>query len=136
MNINDLQKKITNEIKKGEFVKATWQSVKVKGNDTYKKISKGVVRFVKYGNIKGVVVKGQVNQNEMVLIPNILFHNTKTNNYLVQMATTNVKAKCTYYLNGNEIDKTQYEMENPPRQSNGETIVFRVKAENLLSLGE
>ena len=136
MLVNDFQTKFANEIKKGEFVKASWKSEKVINGDLYEKVSNGVVRFVKYGNINGVQVKGKTNPNEQVIIPNVLFHNTNTNNYLVQMATTNVKAKCTYKINGVEVDKATYETMVKPRQNNGETIVFRVKVENLLSLGE
>ena len=136
MLLNEFQAKFQSEIKKGEFVSASWKSGKVINGDTYEKVSKGVVRFVKYGNINGVQVKGKVNPNEQTIIPNVLFHNTNTGSYLVQMATTNVKAKCVYKVNGVEIDKATYEMANPPRKSNGETIVFRVKLENLLSLGE
>ena len=136
MELQEFQNKFNQEIEKGEFVSASWKSEKVINGDTYQKISNGVVRFVKYGNINGVQVKGKVNPNEQVIIPNVLIHNTKTNNYLVQMATTNVKAKVAYYINGVETDKATYEQAIPPRASNGETIVFRVKLENLLRLGK
>ena len=135
MKIKELQNFLQNH-KKGTFVKATWKSEKDINGTKCEKISNGVVRFVKYGNINGVVVKGKVNPNENVIIPNVLFHNTNTNNYLVQMATTNVKAKCTYTKNGVAIEKSEYEMANPPRKNNGDTIVFRVKIENLISIGE
>lgn len=122
-------------IKKGTFVKASWKSDKSVNGDTYTKVSNGVVRFVKYGHIKGVVVKGQTNVNENVdLNCEFLYHNGNTNNSLIQMATTIHKAKCTYYLNGHQIEKDQYETVNPPR-SVSPMVVFRVKVENLISLG-
>lgn len=62
MLLKDFQTKL-NGIKKGKFIKATWKSEKSVNGDTYEKISNGVVRFVKYGNIKGVVVKGNSNSN-------------------------------------------------------------------------
>lgn len=136
MLVKEFQTKFANEIKKGEFIAATWKSEKVVNGDTCEKISKGVVRFVKYANINGVQVKGKTNPNEQAIIPNVLYHNTNTGSYLVQMATTNVKAKCVYKVNGVEVDKATYETMVKPRQHNGDTIVFRVKVENLLSLGE
>lgn len=135
MLLQDFQNKYQNEIKKGQFTKATWQSVKtIKGNE-YKKISKGVVRFVQYGHISGVVVVGKVNVNEQCIIPNTLYHNTNTNNYLVQLATTETKPHCKYYINGVEVDKATFELQNPPRQNSQASPVFRVKLENLLELG-
>lgn len=136
MLLQDFQNKFATEIKKGQFTKATWQSVKTdKQGNEYKKVSSGVVRFVQYGNIQGVVVVGKVNTNENCLIPNTLYFNAKTNNYLVQLGTTETKAKSTYYCNGVEIDKATYEMANPPRNNPTPSPVFRVKLENLLELG-
>ena len=134
MKLNEFQTKFS-KITKGQFVKAKWQSVKdIKGIE-YKKVSQGVVRFVQYGHIKGVVVVGKVNTNENCVIPNTLYSNAKTNNYLVQMATTKVKPKRTYYINGQEVDKATFELGNPPRNNSQESVVFRVKLENLLELG-
>lgn len=136
MLLQDFQNKFATEIKKGQFTKATWQSVKTdKQGNEYKKVSNGVVRFVQYGNIQGVEVKGKVNVNEDCLIPNTLYFNAKTNNYLVQLGTTDTKAKSTYYCNGVEIDKATYELANPPRNNPNPSPVFRVKLENLLELG-
>lgn len=136
MLLQNFKNKYENEIKKGQFTSAKWQSVKVdKEGNEYKKVSNGVVRLVQYSHIKGVEVKGKVNPNEEVIIPNTLYFNAKTNNYLVQLATTETKAKSTYYLNGQEIDKETYELANPPRQGNP-SPVFRVKLENLLELGD
>ena len=136
MLLQDFQNKYATEIKKGQFTRAKWQSVKVdKQGNEYKKVSNGVVRFVQYGNISGVVVVGKTNVNEQCLIPNTLYFNGKTNNYLVQLGTTDTKAKSTYYCNGVEIDKATYELANPPRQNSQASPVFRVKLENLLELG-
>lgn len=135
MLLQDFQNKYANEIKKGQFTKATWQSVKTIKGVEYKKVSKGVIRFVQYAHIQGVVVVGKVNTNENCLIPNTLYYNAKTNNYLVQLATTETKPHCQYYINGVEVDKATYELGNPPRQNSQASPVFRVKLENLLELG-
>lgn len=135
MLLQDFQNIYTNEIKKGQFTKATWQSVKMVNGVEYKKVSKGVVRFVQYGHIKGVVVVGKVNTNEQCLIENTLYHNSKTNSYLVQFATTQIKPQCTYYVNGVEVDKATFDLGNPPRKNSQASPVFRVKLENLLELG-
>ena len=135
MLLQDFQNKFQNEIKKGQFTKATWQSVSIKNGVEYKKVSKGVVRFVQYGHISGVVVVGKVNVNEQCLIPNTLYYNSKTNNYLVQLATTEIKPQREYYINGVMVDKATFEQQNPPKNNNQASPVFRVKLENLLELG-
>ena len=135
MLLQDFQNKYNQEIKKGQFTKAKWQSVKVINGIEYKKVSQGVVRFVQYAHIQGVVVVGKVNVNEQCLIPNTLYYNAKTQNYLVQLATTETKPHCQYYINGVETDKATYELGNPPRQNSQASPVFRVKLENLLELG-
>lgn len=121
-------------IKKGKFVKATWKSEKIVNGIKYEKVSNGVVRFVKYANIKGVVVSGKTNTNETMVIPNILYHNTNTNCDYIQFATTKVKAHSVYYKGGMVIDKATYETETKARPNNGNNPVFRVKLENLLAL--
>lgn len=136
MLLQDFQNKFATEIKKGQFTKATWQSIKVVNGIECKKVTHGVVRFVQYGHIQGVVVKGVVNTNEQCLIPNTLYYNNKTNNYLVQLARTETKPTSKYYLNGQEVDKATFETINKPRNYNGApSVVFRVKLENLLALG-
>lgn len=117
--------------KKGTFTKATWRSEKQVNGVKCEKISNGVVRFVKYGNIKGVVVKG-VNNGDKALIENTLYQ-TSNGNLLVQMATTHIKSHSTYKVNGQMVDKATYETYVKP--NNGARVVFRVKLENLLSLG-
>ena len=136
MEIEIFTNKYETEIKKGQFTRAKWQSVKTdKEGNEYKKVSNGVIRFVAYGHIKGVEVKGKVNPNEECLIPNTLYHNTKTNNYLVQLAKTDIKPVSTYYCNGQQITKETYELANPSKTYGQPSEVFRVKLENLLELG-
>lgn len=135
MKVKEFQDIYNQEIKKGQYTKAKWQSVKMINGKEFKKISSGVVRFVEYGHINGVQVKGKVEVNNNCIIPNTLYYNSNTQNYLVQLATTNVKPTSTYYINGVEVDKATYELENPPRQNSQASPVFRVKLENLLELG-
>lgn len=122
-----------NTHKKGTFTKATWKSEKVVNGNQCEKISNGVVRFVKYSNIKGVVVKG-ANNGDKAIIENTLYQTSK-GNLLVQLATTHIKAKSTYKINGVEVDKATYETMVKPSNS-GAKVVFRVKLENLISLGQ
>ena len=130
MKIKELQNFLQNH-KKGTFVKATWKSEKDINGTKCEKISNGVVRFVKYGNIKGVVVKG-TNNGDTAIIENTLYQTSK-GNLLVQMATTHIKAHSTYMVNGVEVDKATYETYVKP--NNGVRVIFRVKLENLISLG-
>ena len=130
MLLKDFQTKL-NGIKKGKFIKATWKSEKSVNGDTYEKISNGVVRFVKYGNIKGVVVKGNSNGNSVV-IKDILYQSSN-GGLLVQFGKTKIKAKSIYKINGVMVDKTTYENHIKPNQN--DSPVFRVKLENLISLG-
>ena len=67
---------------KGTFVKATWKSEKEINGIKCEKVSNGVVRFVKYANIKGVVVKG-ANNGDKAIIENVLYQTSK-GNLLVQ----------------------------------------------------
>ena len=130
MLLKDLQAKL-NGIKKGKFIKATWKSERIVNGVQCEKVSNGVVRFVRYGNIKGVVVKN-VSNGDNVVIKDILYK-ASNGNYLVQFAKTNVKAKSTYKINGNVVDKTTYETMVKPNNNN--SPIFRVKLENLISLG-
>lgn len=136
MLLSQFQSKFASEIKKGQFVKASWQSVKSIDGVEVKKVSEGVVRFVQYAHISGVQVVGKVNPNEQCLIPNTLYFNAKTQNYLVQLATTETKPHCKYYVNGVEVDKDTYEGIAKPKSSSHDSPVFRVKLENLISIGE
>ena len=130
MKQTELQKWL-NTHHKGTFTKATWKSEKEINGIKCEKISNGVVRFVKYANIKGVVVKG-ANNGDKAIIDNVLYQTSK-GNLLVQMATTKVKSHSTYKVNGVVVDKATYETYVKP--NNGARVVFRVKLENLISLG-
>jgi len=130
MLLQDLQTKL-NGIRKGKFIKASWKSEKVVNGVKCEKISNGVVRFVKYGNIKGVVVKN-VGNGDNVVIKDILYK-ASNGNYLVQFGKTKIKAKSTYLINGAMVDKTTYETMVKP--NNNDSPIFRVKLENLISLG-
>lgn len=124
------------EIKKGQFTSAKWQSIsKAKDGNEYKKVSNGVIRFVRYGSIKNVEVKGKVNPNEECLIPNTLYYNKNTKGMYVQLAKTKVKPVSTYYCNGEQITKEQFEMANPSKKYGKPSEIFRVRLENLLELG-
>ena len=120
-----------NGIRKGSFVKATWKSEKTINGNVCEKVSNGVVRFVKYANIKGVVVKNVSNGTSYV---NDFLYQTSNGGLLVQMVTTKIKSVSTYKINGVVVDKQTYE--NMVGVNNGMKVVFRVKLENLLSLGE
>lgn len=126
--------KQTNQIKKGKFTKATWKSVKVVNGVNYEKVSNGVIRFVNYYNIKGVNSNGgKANPNVNTIVKDILTYNSNTKNYLVHMAPTNHhKPKCTYKINGVEVDKATYEKVIPSK-SHG--VIFQVNLDNLISLG-
>lgn len=131
MLLKETQNKIS-AIRKGAFVKATWKSTKTINGVVYEKTSNGVVRFVHYPNINGVNAKGKGNDNETMVSP-FIYHNKNTNNDYIQFATTNIKAKCVYKVNGVMVDKNTYE--SVVGVSNKKSVVFRVKLENLISLG-
>lgn len=120
-----------NGIRKGAFVKATWKSEKQVNGVQCEKVSNGVVRFVKYANIKGVVVKG-VNNGTSAIINDTLYQ-ASNGNYLVQFGKTNIKAKSIYKINGVVVDKKTYETMVKPNKN--DSPIFRVKLENLISLG-
>lgn len=125
-------------IKRGTFVKASWKTITIgKDKKVYTKTSEGVVRIVRYGNIKGVVVKGKPQPNIVVDSEyDCLYHNTLTQSILVQFATTKNPPKViSYECDGVKTTKEEYELVNPPRKRNDKMVVFRVKLENLLKLG-
>lgn len=140
MQVNELIIKVEN-VKRGQFQRAKWQSVKVVNGETYKKVSVGVVRIVEYTHIKSVKERLQntqrkSNPNEKTIISNVLYYNSNTNNYLVHLATTKVKAKSYYYINGVQVDKATFEKGNPPRKSSSVAPIFQVLIENLLEFGK
>ena len=124
-------------IRKGVFTKAKWQSITIVNGVECKKVSKGVIRFIDHRNAKGYKQPTTPRTNAThtrCLIPNALYYNDNTNNFLVYFGTTNVKSKSVYYINGIECDKATFEtMAKPRKKSN--SVMFRVVLENLLELG-
>lgn len=136
MTIMEIEK-FFNTYHQGTFTKAMWKSEKVINGKTFTKTTKGVVRFVKYANIKGVEVKGKHNCNEITLDKwSYIVQNANTGNINIQIATTTIKSHSKYYCNGVEIDKSEYEQSVKPRSSQAPLVVFRVNIKNLISLGE
>ena len=134
MTIQELQNK---NLKHGIYHKAQWQSIKSINGNEYKKVSNGIVRVVKYSNLK--VVKAKLSEQApktesktQWLIEDLLFFNENTKNYLVRLGTTNHKAKSKYYVNGNEVSKEDFE--NVVKPNGGNQPVFSVKLENLISI--
>lgn len=120
-------------IKKGAITKVHY----VTNKGDYSKETKTCVRFVEYANIKGVTPKGKGNPNESHTIKNMLIYNQNTDKYYLQMATikTNHKAQVTYYHNGVEITKQEFEMANPPRPNSQPLVVFRKDIADIISIG-
>lgn len=137
MNLQTIQNFIVN-YKKGTYTKATWKSEKVVNGDTYTKVSEGVVRFVSYTSVKKTTTtNGKTNPNQITYIENVLFFNTKTNNYLVHLYVSKNpkhKTKTTYYLNGNEITKAEYES-NIKVNKYPIDLMFTKNLNDIISLG-
>lgn len=141
MLLNEFQQKI-NGIKKGTFVKAMWQSVKVVNGVKCVKVSEGVVRFVDYENMATTKAKRQngmvartTNNGGKTLIKDILYQ-ASNGNLLVSMKTTTIKSKVlSYEMNGLMVDKATYETMVKP-SSHNDSGIFTIKLENLLKLGK
>lgn len=99
-----------------------------------KKAVRGVFRFVKYENIKGVVKVGKTNPNEQWLSKDLVY-NTNTKKTYLQLATTNHKNKCKYYNGETEITKAEYELVNKPRTNATKPVVIRLDIENIVRIG-
>lgn len=135
MTLQEITKKLQ-EIKNGKFIKIHYVSEKNINGDIYTKDTKSVVRFVKYANIKGVMVKGKINPNEITIVPNTLYANTNTGNTLLQVATSEVKPHVSYYRNGNEINKVEFENTIKSRTNGEKPVVFRININNIIAIGE
>ena len=110
--------------------------ITIKGD--YTKETKTLVRFVKYANIKGVVVVGKTNPNETKDdASEFIIYNSNTNKHYLQISTidTGAKAQVRYYYQGNEITKEQYDLANPPRPSKQPLVVFRKDIADIISIG-
>lgn len=123
---------VSSKIKPGAYVSAMWQSIKQKGEDTYKKVSEGTIRLAKYENIASANPQGKVNPNETYIAPFIKY-NSNTQRYSIMVATTNNehhKPKVKYYKNDIEITKEEYQEVFKPRPLN--SPVFTILVENVL----
>ena len=131
MTIVELQNK---NLRHGVFHKASWKSEKVVNGVEYTKVSNGVVRIVKYRNIKQVKAKLSVKapSSKQWLIEDLLSYNQNTGNYLVSLGTTHIKPSSKYYVNGKEVNKEEYEMVIKPNTN--DSVIFSVKLENLISI--
>lgn len=115
---------------------------KVVENNGYYTIKTYVIRFCSYAKVSGKEENensGNGNGNRITIIPNILYYNSKTENYLLMVCTTKRKAnhcKVHYYdNNGNEISKSEYEMVNPPKKTyNNVSVVFQLKLKEIVEI--
>lgn len=133
MTLKEVQDKMSTIIK-GRITKIHY--VTIKGD--YTKETKTLVRFVPYAHIKGVVVAGKTNPNETKdNASEFIIYNANTNKHYLQIATikTNSKAKVTYYYQGQEITKAEYDLANPPRPSNKPMVVFKKDIADIISIG-
>lgn len=127
MTLQALQNKLAT-IRKGAFTKINYATTK----NGLTKNTNAVVRFVRYSHIKGVTPTGKTNPNEQWLTSEIVY-NSNTQKHYLQVATTTLKSKSTYYNGENEISKEEYEKVNKP--SNYKPVVFRIAIENIKTLG-
>ena len=138
MTLNEITTQINESIKLGQFTKVHYLT-KGSKDPNYRKETETVIRFVEYGHINGVVVKGQGNPNESHVIPNILIYNKNTGKYYLQMAivpSETIVPNVKYYYQDQEIDKATFEAANPKRPSaKSPTIVFRKCIDDIISLG-
>lgn len=136
MNLQDIQNFMAT-YKKGTYTKAQWKSTKVVEGQTYEKVSNGVVRFVSYNSVKKTTNTTKSNPNQITIIENVCFYNSKTNNHLIHLYVSKNakhKTKTRYYLNGAEISKQDYE--NKVKSSKGTIdLMFTKNLNDIISLG-
>lgn len=137
MKINELQNFTTN-YKMGTYTKAKWKSESVVNGDTFTKITESVVRFISYGSVKiTTTTNNKPNTNKVEIIKNVCYYNKNTNNLLVHLYTTknpNQRTKTTYYCNGVEISKSEYES-NVKVNGGKVDLMFAKKLQDIISLG-
>jgi len=145
MEKEKLIEKIMN-LPKGRYVKIKYASDSIIANaeNKGKKITKivdAVVRLVKYENIKDVIPSGQTSENETIIVPHYLKMNNKTGNMLLLVAITkspNHKPKVQYFIEG--VESTYEDVVRIARPSSlshsAPTNVYKIKAQNIISLGE
>ena len=137
MDLQEITNQIQTSIKKGELTNVHYQT-SAKKDPTYRKETKTVIRFVHYGNIKGVEVKGKPNPNETHIIPDILIYNKNTQQYYLQMAifpSETIKPQVTYYHLDQEIDKATFETIEPSKPRTQPLVIFRKNIKDIISLG-
>lgn len=126
---------ILKDLKKGCYHSFTKKHIEDNG---YYYIRTYVGRLASYAKLVGKE-ENQVQQTKgrITIIPNVLYYNENTQNYLLMVATTkNTKHHCkTHYYdnNGNEISKSEYEMVNPQKKHNPfNSLVFNIKLNELI----
>ena len=123
-------------IKKGHYVNVVYKTSKVINGIACEKQTQTIVRFVEYGHIKGVDVKGKVNPNESYV--DGLIYNKNTDKWYLQMATIkndSIKAKVVYKLNGEVVDKSEYQEVDKPKANKVEMVIFRKCIDDIIKLG-
>jgi hypothetical protein len=147
MLFEDLEFKSIEEIKEylegrrsGVFTKITYA---VKINENCFKIVEMVVRFkINYRHLEKVIAKQKESEtkerkmNDIILLENTLFFNTKTETTRLRCYTTTIKGKSTYYLNGKEISKKELiDMGIVKDKPQSECLCFTINASNIISIG-
>lgn len=133
--------KVLKELIKGAFYKIEYAT---KINDNCFKTTKMVVRFkINYRHLAKVIAK-QLNavstttrqNNDITLLENCVYFNTKTNKTRVRVYTTNHIAKSTYYYNGKEISKKDLiDMGIIKDKPKADIDCFTINIENIISIG-
>jgi hypothetical protein len=138
MNLQQLQNYVSTH-KKGTYTKAQWKSEKVVNGDTYTKVSNGTIRFVSYESAKKPTTSTSTRKtNTIEIIKDICYLNTNTNNYLVYMyviKNDTIKTKTSYYKNGIEITKVEYETIVKPNTNKPIDLMFMKKLQDIITLG-
>lgn len=133
MTLQEIENKMET-LPKGRITKVHYLTIK----GDYTKETETCVRFVKYANIKGVVVAGKTNPNETKdNVSEFIIYNKNTNKHYLQMSTidTNYKANVKYFFKDKEITKAEYDLANPPRANAKPLVVFRKDIADIISIG-
>ena len=135
MTLQEITKAMA-KIKKGHYTNVVYKTAKTINGIECEKTTQTIVRFVEYSHIKGVEVKGKANPNESY--NNGLIYNKNTDKWYLQMATVKndtIKAKVVYKLNGEIVDKSEYQEIDKPKTKKVEMVVFRKCINDIISLG-
>ena len=148
MNYEDLKflskeesMKVLEELIKGAFYPIEYAT---KINENCFKVTKMVVRFkINYRHIAKVIAKqlsavsnNTRQNNDITLLENCVYFNTKTNKTRVRVYTTNHIAKSTYYYNGKEISKKELiDMGIVKDKPKADIDCFTINIENIISRG-